>query len=78
MMSAGGGLATASGSPKLIASNNYNEGKPNDHTDRVTSIINLMKDTVDPKISEIGEIRTKIRKQLTGRVRRTISESAPV
>jgi hypothetical protein len=57
-----------------IASKKLNEDKPMDHTDRVTSITNLMKNEVDPKVNQIGELRDQIKKKLSENIRRTIAE----
>ncbi|MCK9375105.1 MAG: hypothetical protein M0P73_03030 [Syntrophobacterales bacterium] len=59
-----------------LASKKLNEGKPTDHTDRVTSITNLMKGQVDQKVKHIGELRSQIRKKLSENVRKTILEIA--
>jgi hypothetical protein len=61
-------------SPIYKTSKDYNKGKSADHPDRPDCISNLMKKVVDPKISQIGEIRINIKRKLSENVRKTISE----
>jgi hypothetical protein len=55
------------------ASKKINQDKPMDHTDRVISITNLMKSEVDPKVNQIGKLRSQIKKKLSENIRRTIT-----
>lgn len=55
-------------------SKKLNEDKPFDHSDRATTINDLMAKEIDPNVKDIAVIRTQIRKKLSANVRKAISE----
>lgn len=61
-------------SPIYRTSKKLHEGKSIDHKDRATTVNELSKVGINPKIGEIGKIRENIKKKLSENVRRTISE----
>lgn len=60
--------------PIYQTSKKSNQGKSPDHNDRVTCIETLVRVAVDPKIKQIAEIRSQIKKMLSENVQKTLSE----